>query len=1297
MKKRVLAIMLVCFMLVSLLPMGALAEEIKPTCPGKGEDHYQSTCTNVFVKHEPGVCGGYAYDVYKCEVCGDHFADHFVKLDGACDMKVVKEADCENAGSMKCTICGKTEVIPAKGHTPGEREGDCETGYTTKCTVCDKVITKLPGEHVWGDRPSKIAKAPTKTEPGLAEYTCTLCGAVKEVIVYSHLCEENLVDVEGKEPTCTEDGYTAHQKCTFCGELFGKETLPATGHGEPKVQLGGETVTNRYGSYLTFTSPMTGIITITNSMNGELKLWVSTGVDSWGYDNWDQEAYAPIAAGETYELEATAGVKYRLYGGWSNQGDFGYSYEFTETIVEGDCTTEGTKTWICSVCDKEIVENLGVKHSDFVVLHEVEATCTTFGYKVVTCVDCGYYDVQQFPKLGHTTYEEALAKGDVYDWSATCESEYEVNWYCERCGEYLSKIVPPLDHNYKEFFIEKATCKNGSVYFTACADEFTTSTGWATEHVYVDVATGKPIYDGKELRMGYATATGADVGYWYATATVYLTSKDTITIDKVEYPVIWVDNTLGDHDHGSHPKTIAPTCTEDGLTIYWCVVCEADIVITAEQDPSLKATGHKPGEIVEYAPTCNTEGKREQKCLVCGEILFSEPIAIEDTTYVYQSYESAAEAHNLEGVEPEIYLPGICGERYQLDRYRCADCGQYMLVKNTSFEHHVMPEGLLSKEEALSNTTEVIVPEGELTYLRDNYYGKTYSLSSPNYTLSLESGADNEYYITIPFDGVLKLTSAGNGFSCGYDISGSNKTEYSLRVTAGQEVSLNIMCYYGAVEIVISLEADVPAPEYKGLDATCTDAGYTAQYYCERCGELQESKEIKALGHNFTKATCTELATCTVCGVTKGDYAHDWAAATCVTAKTCKLCGETIGEALGHNYVETDKLLPENRKETDEYTYVHYECDRCGDAEYINHYVAYCIHEISARPNRELSKEATCLADGKRVYTCTKCNIVMKEEPIARLHHTNKDGADLEICANDELTDRTCAGCKKPIAKVGHEIVDTYYDANCLTSAYIAHNCQKCAYYEITELNDEKGPHNWSDWAYVEDNGIIVGQARVCKICGEEQTESVTCIAYSAKIENALVPGAAITDGSTVKVTISITGSEDNVWGFKLDIPYTPNMTFVKAEFVTAKFTYAQVANDNGGYITVIANAAGEETLNSTEAVVELYFTVATADQFITEELAVDFTNIQTLDAAGKPVTALSAPASVNTIVLMDLDLDGDITLADALALYNLIEADGYNAAADLDKDKELTLNDFLALYDYLSGVKDYEDIVALQ
>lgn len=1250
--KKVLAIMLVCFMLVSLLPMGALAEEVKTTCPGKGEDHYQSNCTNVFVKHEPGTCGGYAYDVYKCEGCGDHFADNFVKLDGACDMKVVKEADCENAGSKKCSICGKTEVIPAKGHTAGTPEGNCETGYTTKCTVCGKVITKLPGEHDWGKRPSEIVKAPNEKtgENGLAKYTCVLCGAEKEVVILTHICEENLVDVAEKPATCTKDGYTAHQKCTKCNETFGKEVLPATGHGEPEVQKGGETKNGMYTN-ITFTASFTGVITVTNDMNGQLAIWVYDAAS----DGYDQNAIPAVPAGESAEVEVVAGVKYRLYAG-KYTGDYGYSYEFTEIITEGNCTTEGTRVWQCSKCHEKITENLGINHIDFVVEHEVEATCTTYGYKIVSCIACGYNNVEVYKPLGHTTFEEAKELGIVTEGYSNghCQFNNEYSWKCVRCGQTFEKVEGPSAHDYVEYRTE-ATCSANALYVKYCSME---TAYRPVEHLFVNTATKEVLY--KDSMM---------VGGKY----IVSVDKMTITENKkeVEYPVVWVTVGLDadKHNPGTQyaPIVSAPTCTEDGLEIYWCMDCEKDIVITTP------ALGHKAGEVQVKEPTCYEQGSLYQLCETCGEIVSAEPIEF-TSDYVYMSYESAASAHNLEGVQPDVYKPGVCGHSYQLDRYACATCGQYILVKNNDLLNHVMPEGLLGKNDPNNTVTEI--PEGVVDY-------KNQTITGANVTVKVNPGEDIYFTFIATEDGVLagtKLSASGYAV-CGSIYLHSGET---MEVVKGQTYTINI---WSNCEIYLYLEGQTArAQEFCAQDATCTEAGWTAQYYCERCDELVKSETIKALGHKIVVDVKATKATCTTAGATKGEH--------------CEQCDYVVESveipALGHNHVMTDNLQPADREATDSYTYEHYECTRCDD-EYINNYVAYCIHEMNVRPDRGLSKAPTCTAEGKNVYTCVNCNIVMKEEPIARLHHTNKAGADLEICANDGLTDRVCTGCKKTIAKVGHEIVDTYYDANCLTSAYIAHNCQNCAYYEITELDDVKGPHTWSDWAYVEDSGIIVGKARVCKVCGEEQIESVTCIAYSAKIENALVAGAAITDGSTVKVTISITGSEDAVWGFKFDVPYSENMTFVKAQFVTEKFTYAQVANDNGGFITVIANAAGEETLNSTEAVVELYFTVATADQFSVEELAVDFANIQTLDAAGKPVESLSAPASVNTTVLMDLDLDGEITLADALALYNLIEANGYNAAADLDKDTELTLADFLALYDYLSGVKSYEDIVALQ
>ena len=340
---------------------------------------------------------------------------------------------------------------------------------------------------------------------------------------------------------------------------------------------------------------------------------------------------------------------------------------------------------------------------------------------------------------------------------------------------------------------------------------------------------------------------------------------------------------------------------------------------------------------------------------------------------------------------------------------------------------------------------------------------------------------------------------------------------------------------------------------------------------------------------------------------------------------------------------------------------------------------------------------ADCKTPNKIAYECA-CGMILYVDGTEYVAHKNEKGEVLltNDCTNKVEGTRVCDSCGLTFELADHVYVVTSYGATCQNVAYDMYQCA-CGDNYVIKTGTEKGDHAWSDWAAVKEDGIIVGQVRACEICYEEQRENVTNIAYSATIENALVPGAAITDGSTVKVTISISGSEDMVWGFQLDVPYSANMTFVKAEFVTSKFTYAQVANDNGGYITVIANAAGEEEVTGTEAVVELYFTVATADQFVTETLTVDFANVQTLDAAGKPVDFLTVSASVETIVLMDLDEDGEITLADALALYNLIEANGYNAAADLDKDKELTLNDFLALYDYLSGVKEYEDIVALQ
>ena len=59
-----------------------------------------------------------------------------------------------------------------------------------------------------------------------------------------------------------------------------------------------------------------------------------------------------------------------------------------------------------------------------------------------------------------------------------------------------------------------------------------------------------------------------------------------------------------------------------------------------------------------------------------------------------------------------------------------------------------------------------------------------------------------------------------------------------------------------------------------------------------------------AKGHTWKEATCTEPATCTVCGITTGSAkGHTWKEATCTEPAICAVCGITSGSANGHDWV----------------------------------------------------------------------------------------------------------------------------------------------------------------------------------------------------------------------------------------------------------------------------------------------------------------------------------------------------------------------------------------------------------
>lgn len=97
--------------------------------------------------------------------------------------------------------------------------------------------------------------------------------------------------------------------------------------------------------------------------------------------------------------------------------------------------------------------------------------------------------------------------------------------------------------------------------------------------------------------------------------------------------------------------------------------------------------------------------------------------------------------------------------------------------------------------------------------------------------------------------------------------------------------------------------------------------------------------------HVWTEATCTQPATCRICGNTSGKRAeHNWLDATCTKPQTCAACGKEKGDPLEHAWQEATCQKPQT-------------CAECGLE--------------TGVPIEHNWKSATCL----KLKTCADCGL----------------------------------------------------------------------------------------------------------------------------------------------------------------------------------------------------------------------------------------------------------------------------------------------------------------------------------
>ena len=183
------------------------------------------------------TCTEQGYTLHTCTRCGIHYSDNVVPAAHTMGAwTVTKEPTCTEYGSRSrtCAVCAETETerIAPLGHayTAKVTEPTCtEQGYTTyTCTRCGDVYEGYYVDalgHSWSAWVNTLE--PTETENGLQLRRCTRCGETEAQVIPA-LNHTHSYTAEVTKPTCTEQGYTTHT-CT-CGDSYVDSYVDALGH-----------------------------------------------------------------------------------------------------------------------------------------------------------------------------------------------------------------------------------------------------------------------------------------------------------------------------------------------------------------------------------------------------------------------------------------------------------------------------------------------------------------------------------------------------------------------------------------------------------------------------------------------------------------------------------------------------------------------------------------------------------------------------------------------------------------------------------------------------------------------------------------------------------------------------------------------------------------------------------------------------------------------------------------------------------------------------------------------------------
>ena len=700
----------------------------------------------------------------------------------------------------------------------------------------------------------------------------------------------------------------------------------------------------------------------------------------------------------------------------------------------------------------------------FTVRHH-DATCTTQGYDEHICNEWGgmNYNDNYVAAKGHSWDNGTMTKAATY-------TETGIKTFkCKDCGETRTEEIPSLDKTYHILQVVAPTCTSEGYTIYECNEvpgltykgDFTDK----TPHTYDEGVVTKEatIYE-----KGIKTFTCSACG-------------DTYTED-----IPMVEKTWHKGD------TVAPTCTEQGYTVY---ICDQDATLTENRD-FVDALDHDWGEgVVTKAATCTEDGEKTFTCSRDGATKTEVIPAV---------------GHKWD--DGTVTTPATC-EASGVKTYKCLNDGcTETKTEGIAALGHNYDDGVVTKA---ATCTE----DGVKTFTCQNDKSHTYTEVIP----AIGHDYDDGVVTTEPTyteNGVKTFTchNCGDTYTESIPALGYTYNETVVAPTCTEDGYTMHECVEDATKSFKDNIVPALGHEYKEVTtpATCKDAG-SVDKVCERCNDKQHVRDIPVNEeHQWDEGVITKEPTATEPGI---------------KTYTCTVCNKTKTESIAkvhvHEYTGLGEIVKEPSCETEGERWMYCTNDGC-DSKILAPMPAIGSHDWDFE-HTECLKKATCTEPGTMLMHCKRDASHTMTYSYGGTGHIWDEGVITTQPTHDEYGVKTLH-CKNCDATMTEKVLPTKYTftvtvvpPTCTEDGYTMHKCNEDDSFSYKDNIVHSTGHH-AEMRVIEPTCKEEGRTEIyCTVCGEVSTVLSTTPKKDHTWDNGVVTTEPTTEHEGVK-TYTCTG-----------------------------------------------------------------------------------------------------------------------------------------------------------------------------